>query len=477
MSEAIRPHTGPMAHTSPVRLVCAFAAIALAGIFIPGCAFDAHRRELEALHAAGRYDAAARLLDDQRTQGVYGDNDRLLYFLDRGAVALALSDSGRTLVNLEEAERIMDQQHGPSASDTLISWTFNDAATTYLGEPYEDIYCNVLKLLAHLESGNLNSGTGGAAVEARRAASKADLLRARYREQARGVLNAAAPGLDAALQEGPFAARGERGVGRGGEFIESPLGTYLTAVTFMKTGDRESQRVAGRRLVSGIEAAGPLVGDVRADSFQSLGDLSPESANVLVVGFSGRGPTKVPMRIGPVPIFDWPVYFELPVLRFAPSEVAAVRITATPVDVPGETEFQTPLSLVECMASVAVENHRRQLPLIYARSIIRSSGKAGLSYAATQQFRRRGKDGWTAAASVLGGLAAVALTERADLRCWAFLPGQAHVGLLHLDPGQWRLRVEYLSASGGTLYTGSERSVRVSGGSAELQTIVEHFWR
>ncbi|MCW5765724.1 MAG: hypothetical protein KIT68_07090 [Phycisphaeraceae bacterium] len=448
------------------------AVVAVGTLLAGGCAFEGHRRELEALHATGRYDEAARVLDDQRTQGLYGRKDDLLYLLDRGAIALALDDAPGALSRLEAAEAIMDRQHGPSVGDTVVSWLFNDAATTYVGEPYEDIYANVLKLLAQLEAGNIQ---GGATVEARRAASKADVLRTRYGDRSRAVNEAADPRLRQAMAAGPMDLRDGGRAGPAGEFIESSLGCYLTAVTFMKTGEPENQRVAGRRLVATLQAAQGLAAGVNAGAFESLGELPPDAANVLVVGFSGRGPTKRAQRIGPIPVFDWPVYFELPVLRYQPSEVAGVRVRATPVDVAGETPFETPLSLVENLGAVATENHRRELPLIYARALIRSSAKAGASFAVTQSVRRSNRNNDAAViASVLGGLAAVALTERADLRCWVFLPGQAHAGLLKLEPGQWRITVDYLSSTGGVIASGPERTVRITGASNELTTIVEH---
>lgn len=437
------------------------AAIGGAG----GCAFESHRRELEAMHAAGRYDVAARTLDDQRTQGLYQSKDRLLYLLDRGSVALALDDAGGAMANFEAAESVMERQQGPSTADTIISWTLNDAATTYVGDPYESIYVNVFKLLAQLEYGQIQ---GGATVEARRAAGKADVLRGRYMAEARKA-DGERPGNAGG---GPFDDR------HAGEFIESPLGIYLTAVTFMKTGDTEHQRVAGRRLVSAVEAAGSLVGPVDPGAFASLGELPAGSANVLVVALSGRGPTKFPQRIGPIPIYTWPVYFELPVLQWQPSEVASVRIIATPVSAAGGSEFQTPLSLVENLAMVATENHKRALPLIYTRTLIRSSAKAGASFAITEAIRRNNRNNDAALiAGVLGGLAAVVLTERADLRCWTFLPGQAHVGLINLEPGEWEIRTDYLSASGGVVYQTPARRLTASSNPADLTTLVEHYWR
>jgi len=136
------------------------------------------------------------------------------------------------------------------------------------------------------------------------------------------------------------------------------------------------------------------------------------------------------------------------------------------------------------MLAVSIENHRRQLPLIYARTLLRSQLKAAASFAATRAVHNSGHHGGTQDAIELGmilaGLAFVSLTEKADLRCWVFLPARADVGLLKLPPGEHRLRVEYLSATGGLLYAGPWRTITVPGKEGTgggLVTIVEHFWR
>jgi hypothetical protein len=120
------------------------------------------------------------------------------------------------------------------------------------------------------------------------------------------------------------------------------------------------------------------------------------------------------------------------------------------------------------------------MPLIYARALLRSSLKAGASFAITQAVRNsKGNNSGYVLLSVLAGLALVTATERADLRCWIFLPGQAHVGLLDLAPGAYRVKVEYLSGSGGVVYSGPWKAVSVpdSGRDEHLSTVVEHYWR
>jgi hypothetical protein len=434
-------------------------------VVLSGCtAFDDHRESLELLHAQGRYEQAAALLDNPRTRELYSSDSDVLWKLDRGAVALALGDDDTCITVLEQAEKEIELRRERSLADQLVSWTVNDRSVAYLAEPYEDVYVNVIKLLAQLRAGRIS---GGATVEARRLGSKADMLRDAYLKY-EDALDTRAAGLGQ--------ARGVVAVNNAGDFIESTLGTYLSAVTFMKSGDREFQRVAGRRLQDSIRLQRGLIGPVHEEDFAGLSEAAPDSINLLVVALSGRGPTKFADRVGPIPLGTFPVYFELPQLRTYPTRVDRARVE---VREPGQTEpTGRYLSLVEDLSAVAVENHRRMLPIIYTRTLIRYAVKAGLMTAGTELARRKAKDRNQELVQVAGavaGLAFLMATERADLRCWVFLPGQARVAAFPVPAGPHEVRVIYESA-GAAVYATPWRQVRVDAGAGALTTVVTQYW-
>jgi uncharacterized protein len=454
-----------------------------------GCReFQNHRTSLASLHAVGRYDQAAAMLDDPATRRAYGDRNEVLWNLDRGAVALALGENDRAIELLETAEMIAEVQREKSAGDVLGQWVLNDTTATYIAEPYEDIYINVLKILAQLRAGRID---GGATVEARRMASKADQLRdlfLKYEEalekeagrkqvSTRSNVGASSTGRNSTRLRGTSTHGGVTAV-NAGEFVESTLGTFLTVVTFLKSGDDEFQRVAARRLVDSIRLQQGLIGPVREEDFAHLEELSSRDVNVLIVALSGRGPTKYPQRIGPIPLGTVPVYFELPYLRVHPTEVRSARIEIEGFGSATSPVYREPLKLVEDMSLVAAENHRRMLPLIQQRTIVRYAVKATTSVVLTEMARRSARDsnqGLVQVAGVLAGLAVLAATEEADLRSWVFLPGQARVGLLKLPPGQHRVRVVYESVMGGAVYATAWETITVT--EDGLASIVTHYWR
>jgi hypothetical protein len=107
-------------------------------------AFDRHRDSVAALHSQGRYDEIVRQLDEQGVREEYGEKNRLLLWLDRGAAALATGNTRSAIDDLEKAEEYMDIFRTPSAADELGKWLLNDTAAPYFGEAYEDMYVNVL---------------------------------------------------------------------------------------------------------------------------------------------------------------------------------------------------------------------------------------------------------------------------------------------------------------------------------------------
>jgi hypothetical protein len=452
----------------PSRAAFFLAAAAMVALFAPapGCSFDRHRSDLKSAFASGRFDLAAQELDKPEVIRLYGSRNRILYELDRGAVAFAQQDFDKTIEVLNQAEDRIELIREKTAADTLGQWAINDTTATYIAEPYEDMYINVLKLMAQLGAGRLS---GGATVEARRLGSKADRLRDTYLKY-----------KDQVQQEADSKLKGRAGSYGGlvatnddGNFIESPLGTFLAAVTFMKTGNPDLQGVAARRLVESIRLQSSIIGPVIPDRFADLESRPASSANALFIALSGRGPTKYADRIGPILIATVPIYFELPRLATTLSQVASASVE---IESPSGITSQ-PLDFIEDFAAVATENHRRTLPLIYTRTLIRAALKSTLSATATEVARRNASDrdsGWVQVVGALAGLAYVMTTERADLRCWVFLPGQARVALLKLPPGPSRARMVFRSASGGVVYTSewSPLSITEDG----LATLIAQYW-
>lgn len=456
------------AGVSTLRAAAAVAVGCVSLTALVGCAGIAEQQNaLNQFHAQGMFREAATYLDDPKTQEAYGKKNRLLWQLDRGALARTTDQPEQAIEILEDAERTIELGRQTSAGDAVGSWLVNDTVIPYQAEPYEDMYVNVIKLLANLELGRVD---GGATVEARRLAGKANQLRDRYLQLADAASHRP-ESAQIAQARGSFGGLVE--TNKAGQFVESPLGTYLSAIAFMKVGDANFQQVAGRRLVDSLEIQKGLVGSVRTEDFLDMGTRSGKDVNVLVVALSGRGPTKDVEKVGPIAIASVPVYLELPRLVEHPSVVTGARVKIDGAVVPGSD-----LKMIEDLNAVASENHRRQLPLIYQKTIIRYIIKAGVTIGVTESIQsRKGNrdDQWIRFAGGLIGLGVLMATEKADLRCWAFLPGQARVTTLKLEPGVHTLSVEYLADNGAVVYTAPNKTLTVT--EDGLATGVFQYWR
>ena len=416
--------------------------------------FDVHRDNLRRLVGEGRWGEAAESLDRPDTKRLYGDRNELLWLFDRGSVAQAMGDHATAIDALNRAEDIMDRRRGEDIGDALGALLINDTLRRYTGEPYEDIYVNVLKLLAHLEAGVIE---GGATVEARRIASKANMLRDRYleiypatRRKAIGEIGDAQRGDSFSMSEGfvpgwvadtPASVAGTVATNEGGRFIESTLGLYLTAAVWMHAGEPGNQRVAAERLAQTIELHKELMRGVDPSDFADLATRAPEEGNVLIVALSGLGPRKGAFRFPPIIIDGAPIYFELPIVRNGPGAASGARVIVG-------RDGASSLALVEDFGQVAAENHRRQLPLTYVRTLARAAVKALATREAVKAIEAKNDDDLVRFGVNLAGLLVPVLTERADVRAWETLPGKAHVGMIALPPGEHRVRVEWLAPGG-----------------------------
>jgi len=429
--------------------IARWGVLAAVGLTLGGCSNVARfQPRLNDYHARGDYSGAAALLDSEVVRDAYGDKSGLLWHMERGSVAMAAGDPGLAVKRFDTAEAASAYNYDPTRGDVFTMWTLNDAEATFVAQPYEDMYINVFKTLAYLEQGKVD---GFATAEALRQLRKAEHLRDVY-----GKYMQMAGAQDRAGVLKTANAKAGMGVKDAGQFVESPLGAYLSCVTFLAVDERNNQELAARRLVDAVRQQQAIVGPVKAEDFEPLTNLKREDVNVLVVALTGRGPIKVESRLR-APLLDLFVDIPYPRLQMQPTS-----ITGAFLEVEGTADAPGRLSLIEDIASVSAENYRRAEPAIYSRTLVRVASKLGLvagASVAAHQGDKKGNYSLAAVAAVLG-VVAVQASEKADLRSWVFLPGQARVMLAKLPPGQHRVRLVY-ELGGGTLVREEWKTIQV----------------
>jgi hypothetical protein len=105
------------------------------------------------------------------------------------------------------------------------------------------------------------------------------------------------------------------------------------------------------------------------------------------------------------------------------------------------------------MSAVAIDTFRSKSQLTKTKAVLRAMSKAvGIAIydSVIQQ-----DDKLTAAEELLGLIFRVAqdVSERADVRSTHFLPSEAWVGSIDLEPGLYDIEFSFLNATGGVLHT------------------------
>jgi hypothetical protein len=151
----------------------------LGALLINGCASvatrTAHFQKIEASVQQGNYADAIVQLENGKGN-FYQKKERVLYYLDLGALHHYNGDYDKSNELLTEAENAIEELYTKSVSKAAASLLLNDNALDYSGEDYEDIYINIFKALNYLELEKFDE----AFVEIRRINQKLNLLEDKY---------------------------------------------------------------------------------------------------------------------------------------------------------------------------------------------------------------------------------------------------------------------------------------------------------
>ena len=87
---------------------------------------------------------------------VYGKNNELLYWLDRGMVEQCLGQYEQSIGSFAEAQKRFEELYTRSITKLANAWVLNDYAAPYRGEDYEYTLINIFQAVNYLMIGNYN---------------------------------------------------------------------------------------------------------------------------------------------------------------------------------------------------------------------------------------------------------------------------------------------------------------------------------
>lgn len=419
--QATFPVAGGTARGDALRKSSLTPFLLLAG----GCGiFSDYPASTEAARAAFARGDFERALE--RMPAPESGPDRLLYALERGAIAHTSGDFERSLAEFERALGALESLEGRptvsgrSVTEAVGSIVLNDKALPYDGEGFEVVLVHVFLALDYLYLGRIEN----ALVEVKRADARAREEEERYGDRY-PQQNAFARYVSGAIYEAL------------GEFDEARI-DYLAVEKANPGFERVRRDLLRMAVYLGAE-------DDEAAIRAKWGDLPIEGDPGAgeVVGFlaCGLGPVKRPIEI-PIPTGHTLTKVAVPDYVRRPNPAVAVELWE------GGSRLARS-EPVEDVEEIAIRNLRDRIAAVSAKAVARAAAKG---VAGEILVRNQDSD----SSAVLVALAATLfnlVTEQADLRSWLTLPANFQVLRVELPPGTRDLTLRLIGGEGRVLNT------------------------
>lgn len=430
------------------------ATLAVAAVLLTGCGSGPSaqsKKTVNAMIAAGNYDAAEKYLETNKERG-YGKKNMVLFYLDKGAVLHHAGKYEASEQALDQAETRMNELYTKSITKAGGMLLLNDTTVDYAGEPFERALTNVIRALNYVFMGKPNE----ALVESRKVEAFLDELNAKLEGKNTYKDDAFARYLDALL----YADEGKLDDARiSMQHAQAAYETYATTYNtpFPKWEFPEDKKkengelvfihyngVAPRKISKTFQIAwGNAIAIAQASR-----DDEAEGAkfkNAMAAGFTGRAIT-----------VGFPDYVQDP-----------FTIVSSDVVIDSTTVSST--LLVEDITAIATKTLQDRMAVIKTRAIARATVKfviaEAAARAASKECDRIGNPmGKIACKAISRGIAhgVVAALERADTRAWSSIPAQIRMARVKIPPGKHYVQVNYKNAAGLVVATRVFPEVEIS---------------
>jgi hypothetical protein len=406
------------------------------GIILSGChsyVLDDAQFDLRDSFTAADYNHSEELLKKFKKKDIYRSKDQVLFNLESGMIYHFSNKHDSSSYYLTNAENEIDQNYTKSISRGIGAFLTNDNKLVYDGEPYEDVYLNAFKALNYIHLQDWEA----ALVETRRMTFKMEQLDIKIK------------GLASAFAKSDSSGKADWKTGDI-NIQNSALGHYLSAILYAKAGDLDDARIERQKLETALAEQSTLSSYRNSEKADFSSLQNSRSYNVLLAGFTGRAPYKI-QEDARVFIDDYDddkdnefyLKFSFPVIRTYQSNVNYVRAVIN-------DSLKTNLNLIEEMDKVSAEVYKAKQPIIYSRALVRASTKAAGTKFISGAVRE--KNEFLGDLLQLLGFIAQETTEKADLRSWQTMPGQAWMKTIQLPEGTNTVRLEYVGFNGRVLY-------------------------
>lgn len=398
----------------------ALAVLALGACIPPSVAYREH---LSTLVAERDWPAATQAIEEAK-DGKYGEKDRVLYWLDKGAVLHAARDYRQSDAVLDQAELRIEALYTKSLSQAAGTVLVNDVTQDYAGEPHERALLYVLRALNYAYQHRVDD----AVVEARKVTAFLEGYGERvqmktYRDDGLAHLLSAMLFEDAGRYDDARISReaAERAYARYARDYQVPLPQFGLPPRAAGEGELVFFHYNGKVPLRGTKHTSVPVG--RKQTVREMQRSGDDEAQA-----------QLPVAL--------PTIVEQPYAIRGSSLMAGGRTART--------------VLVEPVGGIAVKALEDEFPAIKARAIARATTKGG-AYSAAEAAG-------TSKFLTNAGLSAAGASEQADTRGWATLPAEIRMARVALPAGVHDVQVFYQDATGVVSFQETLRGVEITAG-------------
>ncbi|GAB4328754.1 MAG: hypothetical protein Kow0037_03330 [Calditrichia bacterium] len=424
----------------------------IVGLLLLGCANlrtpEQLNQDIRLALKSGQPERALRILEDARKKKAYGKKDRVLFHLEKGAILHYLGNYQESNLELDIADREMEELFTKSISRALASLMLNDNVLEYTGEVYDNLFVNCFKALNYLHLHNPEA----AYVEIRRLNDKLNSYDDQYSRL-----------LEKIKEQDTLGITIEKEAVR---YYNDALANYLSHIIFRELGEPDNSRISLEK----ARQAWTLHPEVYSNPMPDLlkDSSSTQLPGLLTVAFTGSGPGRraVGGRITSVDstlfISDLENWFPKHAVtisgvpdgihfKFAFPAISLEESRVNRVEVSADGNYLGRLELLEDFGSVARETFLAKRNAIYLKTVLRSIGKTVAASKAKKKLVTRTKSEDNFFLRELINLSVDAMmdaTENPDLRCWQSLPRYVHIGEFDIPVGTKTVDFFYYDKNG-----------------------------
>jgi len=404
-------------------------------LLLGGCAtYSETFTPVERKLAAQQPEHALQLLEKRR----HSRRDEVLYLLNKGMLLRMTRDYEASNQAFEAAKRRINELYGASITEQAASFIINDGTRSFVGAEFEQVLVHLYMALNYLEMRQLD--------QARVEALQVDI---RLREIAEHV-------PESAYTEDAF-ARYLTGIiyEERGEWSDAMIAYRKAYQSYNKYHDRFGTEIPVflkydlLRLSERMGLTQELARYKREFSISQWQDVASlrRQGELIFMLHNGLAPKKREQSAMVInPQSGRLIRVSLPEYQPRPQPVLRARLI-----VDGD---RVRTQVAEDITGIAIKSLEAKMPAITARAVARAVLKDQTAKQAGKQHELAG---------LMVNLMNV-MTERADTRSWATLPGNIHFARLPLPPGNYAVKVELLGSGDAVLATRELSNITIRAG-------------